>query len=441
MCQDNINHFGQDKLYHIIYNYIGGDADMIIRYLDEEIGGLILNHKEINKTKLALKYGVDRHTIDRHIKKYEHPKVRKKRECGLLKYYETISNMLKVDSSIKSTYMSLLNLSSIEEIGSYSNYKQYVEKHFTEVRKESKEKIAKYRYETIPGEQLQFDWIEGIKLHLKNGVLIEFNLWSATLGYSRRHIFKFTYTITEADFRKCLIDTFITIGGTTKHALTDNMSAIVNVNKGKKTIHPTVIQFMKDMGMELRLCKCRHPFTKGKVEVSNKYQQWLNPYDYKFDTTEDLEKGVEEILSQCNYQANSETKVAPIVLYDLEKKYLSPLPNIALLKKYHSEFIELKVGNSCLVYYNGAKYGVSDEYINSTVLLSESNASIHLYNKNLIKIATYPKYNKGIHYANGLYSVCSRNGESKQEFEERIAKNLALLAKVGSYNFVGANNG
>jgi len=405
---------------------------MIIEDLDIEIGGLILKHKEINKSMLALKYGVDRHTIDRHIKALEKPKERKKRSCGLLKYSDIIGNQLRIDPSIKSVYMYVLNISSYAEIGSYSNFKQYVEKHFNDVRKETKEKIVKYRYETAAGDQLQFDWVEGLKLHLADGALITFNLWSATLGYSRRHIFKVVFNLTEATFRKCLIDTFVILGGTTQRALTDNMTAIVNVNNGNKKIHPTVIQFMKDIGVKLELCKVRHPFTKGKVEVSNKYQNWLNSYDFKFKTTEDLIKGVEEILDQSNYQKNDETKVAPIVLFDLEKSKLNKLPNKDILIKYHSDFIKVEVNNSCLVNYEGAKYGLPKEFYNKSALLEDLNTTISFYDFNLNKIAVYPKYTSGIHYNEGLYSICSLKGETKDEYNKRIAANLALLAGVGS---------
>lgn len=41
---------------------------MIIEYLDEELWGLILKRKEINKSELSLKYNVDRYIISRHIK-------------------------------------------------------------------------------------------------------------------------------------------------------------------------------------------------------------------------------------------------------------------------------------------------------------------------------------------------------------------------------------
>ena len=405
---------------------------MIIEDLDKEIGGLILMHKEINKSLLATKYGVDRHTIDRYIKAIEKPKERKKRECNLLKYYEIIENQLSIDPSIKSVYMYLINIATYKEIGSYSNFKQYVEKHFNELRKATKERIVKYRYETAAGDQLQFDWVEKLKLHLIDGTLVEFNLWSATLGYSRRHIFKVVFSLTESTFRKCLIETFIIIGGKTKRVLTDNMSAIVNVTEKQKTIHPTIIQFMKDLDVKLELCKVRHPYTKGKVEVSNKYQNWLNSYEYKFKTIEDLIKGVEEILEQCNYQKNAETKIAPIILYNIEKSKLEKLPNKDILIKYHSDFIKVKVNNACLVQYNGAKYGLPKESINSIVLLDNSNEKLTFYDFDLNLLASYPIYESGIHYSNGLYSICAIKGESMEEYNKRIANNLALLSNVGN---------
>lgn len=404
---------------------------MIIKHLDEELGGLILKHKEINKSELAIKYNVDRHTISRHIGKIEKPPKRKLRTCGLLKYYDIIKSKLEIESKLKSIYMYLLNLTTMEEIGTYSNFKQYVEKHFNDIRVTRKEKIIKFRYETLPGDQMQFDWIEDIKLHLKNGQLIEFNLWSSSLKYSRRHVFKVVKHLTEADFKRCFIETIIIFGGVPKRALTDNMSAIVNIKNGKRTIHPTVVQFMKDIGVELNLCKVRHPYTKGTVEVSNKYQYWLNSYDYKFETEEDLYKGVEEILDQCNYQENSETKVAPIVLFENERKHLNPLPNIEIMKQYHSNLKPIKVNSSGLISFGGAKYGVPSKYINTNVLMSEIDNTIQIFDKTIKLIATYPKKDYGIHYSFGLYSIAKMKNETEEEYKSRIKCNLEQLAKLG----------
>lgn len=44
-------------------------------------------------------------------------------------------------------------------------------------------------FETPPGLQLQFDWKESVKMANCDGELFEFNVFAATLGHSRRHVF------------------------------------------------------------------------------------------------------------------------------------------------------------------------------------------------------------------------------------------------------------
>ena len=60
-------------------------------------------------------------------------------------------------------------------------------------------------YETPPGKQIQADWKENLSIHLKDGTLVEFNVFSATLGYSREHVFLLSFTKTEEDFIRCTI--------------------------------------------------------------------------------------------------------------------------------------------------------------------------------------------------------------------------------------------
>lgn len=48
------------------------------------------------------------------------------------------------------------------------------------------------------------------------------------------------------------------------------------------------------------------------------------------------------------------------------------------------------------------------------------------------KLAVYPKYTSGIHYNEGLYNICRLMGETKNEFNKKIAANLAFLAEVGN---------
>ncbi len=45
------------------------------------------------------------------------------------------------------------------------------------------------RVEAPPGRQLQFDWKEGMRLVDSEGEVFEFSVFTATLGYSRKHRF------------------------------------------------------------------------------------------------------------------------------------------------------------------------------------------------------------------------------------------------------------
>ena len=65
------------------------------------------------------------------------------------------------------------------------------------------------RYETPPGERLQFDRKESIRMHDVDGVLYEFNVLSATLGYSRLHRFRYSVAKTTDDLLGCLLSVMI----------------------------------------------------------------------------------------------------------------------------------------------------------------------------------------------------------------------------------------
>ena len=230
-----------------------------------------------NFSELARTFKKDRHTIKKMYDGKE-KKERKKKPSELDPYVDEIIEVLShTGTKIKSAYWYFKNERKIK--CSYDNFKTFVKKN--KLLEEAKTGVPHPLYETDPGKQLQVDWVESIKLATIKGEIIEFNLFSATLGYSRFHYFEYTEFKTEADFKRCLIQFFKKIGGITKEVLTDNMSAIVTVSEGKRIIHPSIVQFFKDIEVKLSLCKARTPQTKGKDEVSNKYAQWLNSYDGK----------------------------------------------------------------------------------------------------------------------------------------------------------------
>ena len=217
-----------------------------------------------NYCELSRKYGIDRRTVKKYHLGYEGKPKNKNKSSKLDLYKDEITQKINLSgSTIKGTYMYFKK--KYLDIGSYSNFKTYVRKH--ELLK-PKDKTAHPRYETKPGQQLQFDWKEDIKMISKHGELFEFNIFAATLGWSRLHVFVYSINKTRSDVEKCLIQVFKYINGVPQELLTDNMKAVVDlvVKEGKttKSINPDFKQFVKDMGTTIKTCKTRKPMTKRK---------------------------------------------------------------------------------------------------------------------------------------------------------------------------------
>lgn len=115
------------------------------------------------------------------------------------------------------------------------------------------------------------DWKEDLELVSRHGEVFNFNIYSATLGYSRKHVFLYTANKTESDFLRCTINTFKILGGLPKKIITDNMSAVVTVKGNKKYKHPKILALKKDTGVKIKLCKARTPQTKGKDESAKRF--------------------------------------------------------------------------------------------------------------------------------------------------------------------------
>lgn len=381
-----------------------------------------------NFSELARTFGKDRHTI-KNMYDGKEKKPRKKKPSELDLYKDEIIKILSNSgTTIKAAYWYFKNEKHLR--CSYDNFKVYIKKN--KLLEEAKTETAHPLYETDPGEQLQVDWVESIKLTTVDGEILNFHLFSATLGYSRFHYFEYTEFKQEVDFKRCLVHFFKKIGGTTKKVLTDNMSAIVNIEGGKKKIHPSIIEFFKDLNVKLELCGTRTPQTKGKDEVSNKYAQWLNAYDGKIKNKEHLLKLIDKLNVDINRQKNTRTNIPPVLLFSKEKEYLDPLPNKELLDSYEDEMRSCKVPSTFLIDYKGAKYSVPPYLITKTVNYKERDGKLFIYYKHdlvaehSIAKAKSVNYDEN-HYKKGLI------GKLKDDcqIEELTAKNLAKFKDFG----------
>lgn len=378
-----------------------------------------------NYSELSRIYKIDRRTIEKYNNGYcrEHIKIIRKSRLDDLK--KEIKEKLELPGiTITGLYQ---YFSKDKDIGTYSNFYKYIKKHKLKPKKNNKVHL---RFETDMGKQLQFDWKEDIQMISKHGEIFEFNILSSTLGASRLHIFVYSRFKTRIDVQRCLIKTFKYIGGLPEELLTDNMSSIVNTKTGE--FSNEFKAFIKDIGIDAKKCKPRHPFTKGKDESANRFMSWLVPYNHEFEDEEELIKIIKAINLKVNRQINSTIGVAPIILFNKEKEYLKPLPNHKIMEQYLITKKQIKISKESLFYYKGKRYSVPNKYIEHTLTLQEENNKLYVYyNKELITIHDISEKNinyKEEHYIEGLSNILKN--KTQDQIESLAKKNLENLNKL-----------
>lgn len=385
-----------------------------------------------NFADLARKYHMDPRTIQKYYEGYEGKPTTRNKPSNLDNYYEVIKEKMALPGAkVSAVYFFLKEEKDYK--GSYSSLTYFIRKH-PEIGKSKSNNIAHVRYETKIGEQIQFDWVEDITLISKYGEQFKFNVFSAELSYSRFHYFGYSKFKTREDVYIQLIKTFKFFAGISNSLLTDNMSSIVNTKELK--FNNEFKAFAKDMNIDIKKCKVNHPFTKGKVEVRNKFMKWLIPYNYEIETEEDIIKVIEKINNKVNTTINDTTRMKPILLYSKEKEHLKPLPPNQILEHYMNLSLSVKVSNTSLIKYNGNEYSVPPKYINQTLKVKEYDNKLHIYNNTeLITIhdISDKKINyKDEHYIAGLKS-CMPN-KSDEYIDELAKKNLQVFDAIACLN-------
>lgn len=380
-----------------------------------------------NYSELGRVYGVDRRTAKKMYYGVTKKKNRNK-ESKLDKYIEVIKTKLSIAGTNKKAVYMYIVMNIDNDIGSYSNFRKYVNKH-KDILIPKKQDVHP-RFETDYGKQLQFDWKGPITLHTRGGDEIKFYVFSTTLSASRMHTYEVTEYMTRETVERCLINCFIKLGGVSESILTDNMSSIVNYSE--QEFVSEFKSFCKDMGITPKKCRVRRCETKGKVENCNKFVNWILPYDNEFDNVNELMDIMEKLNDKINTEVNETTNMPPISLFQIEKEYLKPLPPQEIIDHYIDKMIPAKVSNESLVYYKGTKYSVSPKYINQTVKLQEVDNKLLIY-YNMSLIANHTISNKKIQYNTDDYVECLKITmpyKDDNEIEKMANENLKLLNRL-----------
>jgi transposase len=209
------------------------------------------------------------------------------------------------------------------------------------------------RYETKPGEQVQFDWGEFVYEH--EGHSHKFYGFTAVLGYSRMRFVTFVKRCDTPTLIRCLMEAFEYFGGLPKVALTDRMkSVLLQMEDHKPRWNPRFADFMASIAVAPRVCKAYTPQTKGKVERTVsvvKQSLWAG---ISFTDLDDLNRQAHAWCERINARVHRTTHARPVDRLDDE--HLLPLPQAFAWERFATE--ERKVTWDGYLSYDGVLYGL-----------------------------------------------------------------------------------
>lgn len=189
------------------------------------------------------------------------------------------------------------------------------------------------RLETEPGRQMQADFTVIRRRRDRLSAFV------ATLGYSRASFVRFTEQEDFPVWRECLQAAFEYFGGVPEEVLFDNAKPVIIerdvYGPGQHRWHPGMLQFARDFGFQLRVCRPYRARTKGKVERFNGYLKGsflvplaatLKAGGLQLDTQTANREVLRWLAQVANVRVHATTGERPSVRLPIEQAKLSALP-------------------------------------------------------------------------------------------------------------------
>jgi transposase len=298
---------------------------------------------------IARELGIARNTVRRYLRGKPEAVPRPKRGSKLDAYTGQIQRWINEDHLLNCEVM-LPRLQALGYTGSSSTLRAYVHT----VRPRNVGHAPVMRYETKPGEQMQYDWAEfHYEQQGKDRKLYGF---TAVLGYSRMRFVTFVKRCDTPTMLRCMMEAFDYFGGLPRAALTDRMKSVFldEMDGQRAKWNPVFADFMATLGIAPRVCKPYKPQTKGKIErtvgiIKNGF--WAGVH---FTDLDDLNEQASTWCDRLNQKVHRTTRRVPLDLWVEEN--LMPLPKDSAWERYGAE--ERRVSLDGFVSFDGVLYGL-----------------------------------------------------------------------------------
>ena len=237
------------------------------------------------------------------------------------------------------------------------------------------------RFEGLPGELLQIDWGEVRRFPFSHPDLRGQTryFFAARLKYSRFMWVRFTTDMREETLLRCLIATFVALGGVPWVVTSDNMKTIVlGRDEGDQPLwHPAFQHCAAEFGFLPALCTPAAPNQKGAVENLVKFVKGNFLAGRTFYDDADLEQENHTWLRHVNDERLSDaTERLPRQLLRDEQPHFGALPAVA---HDYGMFESVKVTRESLVAIATCRYSVPAHLVGQALTARIYPARIELF--------------------------------------------------------------
>ena len=243
------------------------------------------------------------------------------------------------------------------------------------------------RYETEPGELFQMDW-GFVEVENASGSTYKVACFAMICHCCGQRYIEFFPNAKQENLFIGMIHAFLYMG-IPEHVLTDNMKSVVirRDEQGHPIWQKDYELFMGNLGFETKLCKPRHPFTKGSVERLVRFVKDNFLPGRVFSEITDLNY---EAIRWCNTQNSIYHRAVDCIPND--KHTMFCMKNASVLE----ESIELsyylcperKISFDGFVHYEGRRFGVPYWYTEKTCRVKRDGYILYIYDSKMTKVLT-----------------------------------------------------
>jgi len=209
-------------------------------------------------------------------------------------------------------------------------------------------------YETLPGEQAQFDWSPYTVLIA--GQLTRIFVYCYLNGFSRYRIYDAALSDNQGAVFEALENGLIESGGVPQRTQTDNAKVFVlHTSRSNFRWNPRYLHFCGHYGFQPSRSLPAHPWSKGKVENPFNFLETHFITGASFESFPDLLARLKAFQQKVNARVHGTLKVAPEELIAKDREAFSALPETRYVGIKEET---RKVTSECLISYGGSRYSV-----------------------------------------------------------------------------------